>query len=79
MPGFAFPTAGPLGLGSPPSRLSTFSLRYYAQLRRPLLHLGLLRLKLASRYLVLVRLRLCPLAGSLPGCDDDPDRAWPDS
>ncbi len=36
MPGFAFPTVGPLGLGSPPSRTKFLSvLRYYAPLRLP--------------------------------------------
>jgi hypothetical protein len=37
MPGFAFPSVGPLGLGSPPSRSGdgTPDLRYYAKLRLP--------------------------------------------
>lgn len=37
MPGFAFPSVGPLGLGSPPSRsgITPPDLRYYARLRLP--------------------------------------------
>jgi len=78
MPGFAFPTAGPLGLGSPPSRLFlSFSHRYYARLRLPFLLLRSLRLRLASRYLVLSRLGSCPLSGSLAGCEVVPISAWP--
>ena len=52
MPGFTFPSVGPLGLGSPPSRPSNcFGHRYYDPLRLPRLHLGSLRISLDSRYL----------------------------
>ena len=58
MPGFTFPSVGPLGLCSPPSRPSNdFGLRYYDPLRLPLLRLGALRITLDSRYLALSRLR----------------------
>ena len=62
MPGFTFPRAGPLGLGSPPSRpaLTIHSgHRYYVQLRLPHAHLGSLRITLAHRYLA-CPLSLCP-------------------
>ncbi len=60
MPGFSFPSVGPLGLGSPPSRPSTSGLRYYDPLRLPLLRLGSLRFSLVSRYLALSLLCLFP-------------------
>ena len=61
MPGFTFPSVGPLGLSSPPSRPSTSDHRYYDPLRLPLLHLGSLRISLDPRYLALSRLRSSPL------------------
>ena len=61
MPGFTFPSVGPLGLGSPPSRPSNhFGLRYYDPLRLPLLRLGSLRIALVPRYLARSLLRSCP-------------------
>ncbi len=45
MPGLSFPTVGPLGLGSPPSRPSTSGHRYYDRLRLPLHLLGSLRFR----------------------------------
>ncbi len=52
MPGFTFPTVGPLGLGSPPSRPSNrFGPRYYDPLRLPLLPLRSLRASLDPGYL----------------------------
>jgi hypothetical protein len=49
MPGFAFPTVGPLGLSSPPSQsvLNSPDHRYYAPLRLPSAHLGSLRFSLS--------------------------------
>jgi hypothetical protein len=41
MPGLAFPSVGPLGLGSPRSR--PFGHRYYSRLRLPMVHPGWLR------------------------------------
>ncbi len=74
------PSSGSLGSRFPAfSAFPVLSHRYYAPLRLPFLPLGSLRLKLASRYLVLSRLRSCPLSGSLRGCEDDPDSAWPGS
>jgi hypothetical protein len=74
MPGFTFPSVGPLDLGSPPSRPSNCSdLRYYDPLRLPLLHLGSLRLSLASRYLALSRFR----SHRFPGGGSSPFSAWP--
>ena len=58
MPDFAFPTVGPLGLGSPPSRYGrpayTYP-RYYAPLRLPIALLWFLRSSLGPRYLLDVR------------------------
>ena len=50
MPGFPFPTVGPLGFGSPPSRSRTshpLDHRYYDQLRLPNAHLGVVRFSLS--------------------------------
>ena len=52
MPGFAFPSVGPLGLGSPPSRRLSRP-RYYAPRRLPIALLGFLRSSLVPRYLFL--------------------------
>ena len=69
MPGFTFPSVGPLGLGSPPSRLfQSFSRRYYDPLRLPLLPLGSLRLALDPRYLALSHFCSC----RWPGGGDHP-------
>lgn len=69
MPGFTFPTVGPLGLGSPPSRPSNrFGHRYYDPLRLPLLHLGSLRISLDPRYLAFSHFRSC----RFPGGGDHP-------
>ncbi len=69
MPGFTFPSVGPLDLGSPPSRPSNCSgHRYYDPLRLPLLHLGSLRITLDPRYLALSRFR----SHRLPGGGDHP-------
>lgn len=69
MPGFTFPRAGSLGLGSPPSR-PALSMhpghRYYVQLRLPHAHLGPLRVSLAHRYLA-CPLSLCPRSCGLAG------------
>jgi len=71
MPGFSFPSTGPLGLGSPPYRLSfCFSRRYYDPLRLPLLLLGSLRIPLASQYLAFVRYGSCPLSGLPSGSNE---------
>ena len=43
MPGFPFPTVGPLDLGSPPYRSEKSDHRYYCQLRLPNAHLGFVR------------------------------------
>jgi len=49
MPGFSFPSVGPLGLGSPPSRSRLLpDHRYYDPLRLPDAHLGFLRFSLSS-------------------------------
>ena len=45
MPGVSFPSVGPLGLSSPPSRPSTSGHRYYDPLRLPLLYPGALRFR----------------------------------
>jgi len=75
MPGFTFPSVGPLGLSSPPSRPSSyFGHRYYDPLRLPLLHLGSLRSSLVYRYLAFIRFRLCPLSGSLSGWNEPKQR-----
>ena len=50
VPGFAFPSVGPLGLGSSPSRPSYPDHRYYAPLRLPAAHHGFLRSSLVRRY-----------------------------
>ena len=77
MPGFTFPPVGPLGLGSPPSRLfHSFSRRYYDPLRLPLLHLGSLRISLDPRYLALTLLSSCPFTARFPG-RVHPVHAWP--
>jgi len=77
MPGFTFPPVGPLGLGSPPSRLfHSFSRRYYDPLRLPLLRLGSLRLSLDPRYLALTLFSSCPLTARVPG-RVRPVHAWP--
>ena len=77
MPGFTFPPEGPLGLGSPPSRLfHSFSRRYYDPLRLPLLHLGSLRISLDPRYLALTHFRSCPLTARFLG-RVRPVHAWP--
>jgi hypothetical protein len=69
MPGFTFPPVGPLGLGSPPSRLfPSFSRRYYDPLRLPLLHLGSLRISLDPRYLAFSHFR----SRHFPGEGDHP-------
>jgi hypothetical protein len=60
VPDFAFPSVGPLGLGSPPSRRggSPYSRhRYYAQLRLPIAPFGSFALRL-SPIPVLLQLRL---------------------
>ena len=64
---FTFPSVGPLGLGSPPSRPSTSSHRYYDPLRLPLLHPGSLRFPLDSRYLAFTRFGSCFPQDSLSG------------
>jgi hypothetical protein len=77
MPGFTFPSVGPLGLGSPPSRPSNcFGHRYYDPLRLPLLRLGSLRISLDPRYLAPTLFSSCPFTVRLPGrvC---PVHAWP--
>ena len=69
MPGFTFPSVGPLGLGPPPSWPSRcFGRRYYDPLRLPLLRLGSLRLSLDPRNLSLSRFRSSrfPGAGAYP-------------
>lgn len=72
------PSSGSLGSRFPAfSAFPVFSHRYYAPLRLPFLHFGSLRRKLASRYLVVSRLCLCPLSGLPFGCDDDPIGTWP--
>ena len=72
------PSSGSLGSRFPAFAASpVFSHRYYARLRLPFLRLGLLRLTLASRYLVLARLCSCPLSGSPFGREDDPTSTWP--
>ena len=48
MPGFPFPTVGPLDLGSPPYRSEQSDHRYYGPLRLPNAHLGFLRCSLSS-------------------------------
>ena len=69
MPGFTFPSVGPSGLGSPPSRPSHgFGLRYYDPLRLPLLRLGSLRITLDPRYLAFSHFRSL----RLPGGGDHP-------
>ena len=74
MPGFTFPSVGPSGSGSPPSRPShCFGLRYYDPLRLPLLRLGSLRLALDPRYLACSRFRSL----RLPGGGALPASAWP--
>ena len=48
MPGFPFPTVGPLDLGSPPYRSEKSDHRYYCQLRLPNAHLGFVRCSLSA-------------------------------
>ena len=69
MPGFSFPSVGPLGLGSPPSRPSNrFGHRYYDPLRLPLLRLRSLRVSLVPGYLAFSRFR----SSRFPGGGDHP-------
>jgi hypothetical protein len=69
MPGFSFPSVGPLGLGSPPSRPSNrFGHRYYDPLRLPLLRLRSLRIPLDPGYLAFSRFR----SSRFPGGGDHP-------
>jgi len=69
MPGFTFPSVGPLGLGSPPSRPSNcFGHRYYDPLRLPLLRLRSLRISLDPGYLAFSFFRSC----RFPGGGDHP-------
>ena len=48
MPGFLFPTVGPLDLGSPPYRSKPSDHPYYCQLRLPNAHLGFVRCSLSA-------------------------------
>jgi hypothetical protein len=48
MPGFPFPTVGPLDLGSPPYRPEQSDHRYYGPLRLPNAHLGFVRCSLSA-------------------------------
>ena len=48
MPGFPFPTVGPLDLGSPPYRSEKSDHRYYCQLRLPNARLGIVRCSLSA-------------------------------
>ena len=76
MPGFTFPSVGPLGLGSPPFRSSSlFDLRYYDPLRLPLLLLGSLRFPLVCRYLAIFPLGSCPFRFAYGG-GRIPASAW---
>jgi hypothetical protein len=69
MPGFTFPSVGPLGLGSPPSRPSNrFGHRYYDPLRLPLLRLRSLRVSLDPGYLAFPHFR----SSRFPGGGDHP-------
>lgn len=76
MPGFSFPSVGPLGLSSPPSRPSIFGHRYYDPLRLPLLHPGALRFRS-----ILGTLRLSPFVcvsqRLTAWVEMNPDCAWP--
>ena len=72
------PSSGSLGSRFPAfSAFPLFSHRYYARLRLPFLHLGSLRLKLASRYLVFFASVRVPSRAHCPGANDDPTSAWP--
>jgi len=72
------PSSGSLGSRFPTfSAFLSFSHRYSVPLRLPFLRFESLRFTLASRYLVVARLSLCPRSGSLPGCKLDLDSAWP--
>ena len=61
LPGFAFPTVGPLGLGSPPSQSALFHTdhRYYAPLRLPALLLPALHSSLRAVIPCLLPPALC--------------------
>ena len=48
MPGFPFPTVGPLDLGSPPCRSEKSDHRYYGPLRLPNARLGFVRCSLSA-------------------------------
>ena len=77
MPGFSFPSVDPLGIGSPPSRPSTASLRYYDPLRLPLLHPSALRFRSSPGTLrVFIPFRLCFSSTHWLG-GINPDSAWP--
>ena len=76
MPGFTFPSAGPLGLGSPPSRPFTSGHRYYDPLRLPLLRLGSLRFSLDPRYLAFPQFRSFPFRFAFRSWEK-PFSAWP--
>ena len=71
LPGFAFPTVGPLGLGSPPSQSApqAADCRYYAPLRLPVTHLAALHSSLRPAIPCLLPPDfVCPvLLGSLCG------------
>ena len=60
LPCFAFPSVGPLGLGSPPSQALSFpAFRYYAPLRLPAIRLWRSARRFALRYLAFSPSLLC--------------------
>lgn len=69
MPGFAFPSMGPFGFGSPSSQSGHIDpdWRYYAQLRLPPALLGSLRCSLSLPNTLSCFLSLCPVSGSPSG------------
>ena len=66
MPGFSFPTVGPVGLGSPPSQTNNVQ-RYYDPLRLPQAHPRFVRSSLSAPGTLHTRLLLCPYKGSHKG------------
>ena len=66
MPGFTFPTAGPLGFSSPPSQ-TLYVHRYYDPLRLPKARLRIVRYSLSAPDTLHTLLLLCPLSGSYEG------------
>ena len=72
------PSSGSLGSRFPAfAAFPVFSHRYYAPLRLPFFHLGSLRLKLASRYLVVFACVRVPSRVRCSGATDDLSNAWP--